>query len=99
MKRNCRILTVLAVLLFASSSYAEPTVQDWIKSKDKWVVYVVGVGTGISYANAFLAEFRQRLIYCPPDNLSLEVQNNVKIMDVEIQKNPEVKLDTPLGAV
>ena len=94
-----RILTVTVVLLFASKSYAEPTVQDWIKSKNKWIVYLVGVGTGISWANSFLGNARQKPIYCPPDNLILEIQNEVKILDTEIQKNPEVKLDTPLGAV
>lgn len=94
------ILAVFAVLLCGSRSYAEPTVENWIKSKNEWVLYVVGVGTGISWANSYLGPTHtlgQKPIYCQPGKLILEVQNDVKILDTEIQKNPNVKLDTPLG--
>jgi hypothetical protein len=94
-----RILIVLLALSCASVSYAEPTVQDWIKEKDNLILYVAGLGQGISWANAYLRNTQQKPIYCVPKNLNLVVENYVTIIDTQIREEPRVKMDTPLGFV
>src|SRR5262249_41511216 len=51
MRRPLILSTFLAVLLSTSNSSAEPTVQDWLKDKNKWVQYVDGLGVGLRLAN------------------------------------------------
>ena len=98
-RRPLMLSTFLAVLLSTSNSSAEPTVQDWLKDKNKWIQYVDGLGTGLRLANIHIRATGQKPIFCPPEKLPIGASINMDIIDREIREDSRVKTDTFIGIV
>jgi len=65
-------------------------------------IYINGVGTGFSWANAMLNEPGSPKLYCQPPNLSLGTNNYVAILEsqiIELKKAGILKEDTPIELI
>ena len=71
-----KITTVIAAItagIPVVAAATEPTAQEAIQSKSVDVMqgYIVGVGEGLSWANAHLMALKQPPIYCQPSHLGM----------------------------
>jgi hypothetical protein len=54
--------------------------------KREFDLHLGGLGEGIEWANAWLANLGRPQLYCQPPNLALNVDNYIKLIDVQIGK-------------
>ncbi len=66
------------------------TVGEYQKYRDEPRIesYLSGVSQGIHYANSLLKLERKPRLYCPPDKLSLNVENVYQMIDATLKSKP-----------
>ena len=94
-----RAVILIMALMQTSTAVAEVTVGDWLNNKETWLMYVGGVGSGISWANSLIEIKGQTPIYCPPDKLSLNAQNYASIIDKTLENDRSLSREMSLAMV
>jgi hypothetical protein len=74
-----------------AAAATEPTAQEAIQSKSVDVMqgYIVGVGEGLSWANAHLIALKQPLIYCQPSQLGMIGYQYIPILEKLLEQEQE----------
>ncbi|WP_265529103.1 Rap1a/Tai family immunity protein [Sphingomicrobium marinum] len=62
------------------------------------LLYLHGVSQGLSWANVAMEMDGKQPIYCPPENLTITVDQNVQILRDHTDNNPEIE-DFPVALV
>lgn len=105
MKRSA--LIVLAIIFISCRTASAVTVKQYadVKAKggDGWGVmsaYVDGLGVGFQYANIQLRLQHEKPLYCPPENMILNMDNYLSLLDIELTRgNPKPNADTAIEVI
>ena len=98
------IFGVVALFLLnvtTSSLAGDLTVEQYQKTRDDPRIksYLSGVGQGIHFANIELKREGKPRLYCPPDELLLNVGNIYQMIDATLESNPTLPKTTFVTAI
>lgn len=64
-------------------------------------IYLVGVGEGFKWANAALAKQKQSLLFCAPEQISLNADNYVQVIDEALASDRDayLRMDLPIESI
>jgi len=82
----------LIISLYASPSFSEFTVKTYkaYKNDNDMRFYIMGLGKGFIYADAYTTMKYGEGVFCPPSNLVLESENFFRILDDEIKRTEAI---------
>jgi hypothetical protein len=85
-------LTALSVLT-TTTAVAEPTVSATLERLERGdpagKYFLMGLGAGLSWANATLNSEHKQLIFCVPEKVALTSEQELDILKRYVQANPE----------
>ncbi len=93
------IIILLTVLALATTASANFTVDDYVRlmndkeTKDDMAMYVLGAGNGLLWANFDLQYRKERMLFCIPMGLSLNVDDFISILNKKIKHSGSLGLD------
>lgn len=97
-----RNVTVFLLIASAAPTSADILFEKYEKLKNEaWVkLYLGGVGSGYSWANAILRTKGEAPLYCEPTKLALQPDNYLQILNTFLSKNPREPLQgTPIDLI
>lgn len=92
MKRASIALAIGLTVLGEAAEAQTITAQQAMDMKNSEIsLYLIGVGHGLSWANAILQNRKQPLIYCEPGNFAMVGQQYVGMLETFLKKRPDLK--------
>ena len=100
--RSCLCAAVIATFLTATPALADPTVRAILDRYERGDpagrYYLIGIGTGLSWANANLFRDHKPRLFCVPEKVTLAPEQELDILKRYVQRNPNLA-DKQVGAV
>jgi hypothetical protein len=100
-KTFAKVCVVLPLLMSVGRAGAQNfELKDYaaIRAASGFQEYIGGVGSGFSWANAWLKETRnQPPLYCVPAKLALSRENYLDILDRQVREHGDRRADTPVA--
>jgi hypothetical protein len=101
--KKITLFLIMLVFLSCTSAYADrATLKEYkqLKKEQSMVIYVKGMGDGLSLANVALKLKGQSPLYCPPPKLPVSADGYVTILDGYLEKNQHMnKEDILIGVL
>jgi hypothetical protein len=86
-------LVCVGILAFPSLAIAEMSFKDYKTDKaigghrwEEFKIYLLGVGNGIQWTNTELVAKGKQPLFCPPDHLTLRIENLLDILNTTLAK-------------
>jgi len=99
MKKLCVVLIVLILALVISTADSTISVKEYKEkvatpsdaiASQQLNIYIGGITTGFLQANLELQRMKSPMLYCQPDNFTINMKNAVEILHQEISLWEEV---------
>jgi hypothetical protein len=75
-------------MLCTSVANAELTTEEWRQNKKFWMPHIVGIATGLQWANNAIELSGQKPLFCIPPKLTINVETLETIIEQAIRSDP-----------